>query len=91
VGPLSALHPKPTYYRPIGVPPKSEGKGVVNINETIDASVFERWRSDPSYRPPGLQKWANAKSVDPAKITTTVRADDPKVVVADPVESAIVV
>ena len=32
------------YYRPIGVPPKDEGAGVTNINETIDASVFERWR-----------------------------------------------
>jgi Uncharacterized alpha/beta hydrolase domain (DUF2235) len=78
------------YYRPIGVPPKSEGEGVVNINETIDASVFERWRSDSTYRPPGLQDWATAKSVDPAKITTTVRADDPKVVVADPEEGAII-
>jgi uncharacterized protein (DUF2235 family) len=72
------------YYRPIGVPPKSEGEGVVNINETIDASVFERWRGDSSYRPPGLQNWASAKSVDPGAITTTVRADDPGIVVADP-------
>jgi uncharacterized protein (DUF2235 family) len=78
------------YYRPIGVPPRSEGEGVVNINETIDASVFERWRTDSSYRPPGLQSWANAKSVDPAKITITVRADDPKVAVVDPEEGAIV-
>jgi hypothetical protein len=72
------------YYRPIGVPPKSEGDNVVNINETIDASVFERWRTDSSYRPPGLQFWANAKSVDAASIKTTVRADDPSVVVLDP-------
>jgi uncharacterized protein (DUF2235 family) len=71
------------YYRPIGVLPKSEGDGVININETIDASVFERWRSDRSYRPPGLQNWATARSVDPAKIIASVRADDPAVVVAD--------
>lgn len=74
------------YYRPIGVPPKSEGDNVVNINETIDASAFERWRTDTSYRQPGLQSWAKAKSVDPAKITTTVRANDPSAVAADPAE-----
>ncbi len=28
----------------------------VSINETIDASVFERWRADNSYRPPKLQQ-----------------------------------
>jgi hypothetical protein len=43
------------YYRPIGVPPKAEGDGVININETIDASVFDRWRADKTYRPPELQ------------------------------------
>jgi uncharacterized protein (DUF2235 family) len=71
------------YYRPIGVPPGSEGDGVININETIDASVFERWRDDAAYRPPGLQNWATAKSVDPATITASVRTDNPGVVVAD--------
>ena len=67
------------YYRPIGVPPKEEGPGVANINETIDASVFERWRTDPAYRPPGLQSWIALKQVDPNKITGAVRADDPTV------------
>ncbi|MBR0694816.1 DUF2235 domain-containing protein [Bradyrhizobium lablabi] len=65
------------YYRPIGAPPRDEGPGVVNINETIDASVFERWRNDPTYRPPALEAWAKAKKVDLAKIASTVRADDP--------------
>lgn len=45
------------YHRPIGVPPKAEGEGVKNINETIDSSVFDRWRADPSYRPPSLSNW----------------------------------
>ncbi len=71
------------YYGPIGVAPKSEGDGVVNINETIDASVFERWRNDASYRPPGVQDWGKAKSIDPGSIKTTVRADDPTVAVVE--------
>lgn len=71
------------YQRPIGVPPRDEGPGVVNINETIDASVFDRWRADPTYRPPGLQSWAEAKQLDPGKITTSVRTDDPTTAVAD--------
>jgi hypothetical protein len=70
-------------YRPIGVPPKDEGTGVININETIDASVFERWRADNTYRPPALQAWANSKGVDPSAIIASVRTDDPKVVVGD--------
>jgi hypothetical protein len=70
------------YYRPIGVPPPSEGPGVTNINETIDGSVFARWRTDPSYRPPGLEGWATRNGVDPAKIATAVRADAPSTAVA---------
>jgi uncharacterized protein (DUF2235 family) len=71
------------FYRPIGVPPASEGAGVTNINETIDSSVFDRWRADKTYRPPGLQAWANMKGVDPGKITSSVRADDPAIAVGD--------
>lgn len=70
------------YYRPIGEPPINEGSGVSNINETIDASVFERWRTDPIYRPPALQQWAASRKVDPEKITASVRADNPSVIVA---------
>ena len=71
------------YYRPIGVPPKDEGDGVTNINETIDASVFDRWRADNSYRPPKLQSWATSNQVDPGKITGSVRTDDPAVLMTD--------
>ena len=69
------------FQRPIGVPPASEGPGVSNINETINSSVFDRWRADNTYRPPGLQAWAKMKSVDPGKIASAVRADDPAVAV----------
>jgi uncharacterized protein (DUF2235 family) len=71
------------YYRRVGVPPREEGEGVKNINETIDSSVFVRWRADQSYRPAGLASWAKAKDVDPAQIRSSVRADDPRVAVAD--------
>jgi uncharacterized protein (DUF2235 family) len=71
------------YYRPIGVPPKSEGPGVSNINETIDSSVFDRWRADQTYRPPQLKKWATSKGVDPDQIKGSIKADNPSVVVAD--------
>jgi uncharacterized protein (DUF2235 family) len=65
------------YNRRIGVPPKDEGPDVSNINETIDASVFDRWRVDRTYRPPGIRAWAKARSIDPAEITGSVRADNP--------------
>jgi uncharacterized protein (DUF2235 family) len=71
------------YYRPIGVPPKAEGSGVSNINETIDASVFGRFRDDGAYRPPALQAWAKSKGADPEKITSSVRTDDPNIAVVD--------
>ncbi|HEY0282708.1 MAG TPA: DUF2235 domain-containing protein, partial [Rhizomicrobium sp.] len=71
------------YYRPIGVPPKDEGPGVTNINETIDASVFDRWRTDNTYRPPKMQSWATSRTVDAGNISGSVRADNPAVAVAD--------
>ena len=71
------------YYRPIDVPPPEEGKDVKIINETIDSSVFARWRAETSYRPPGLASWAKAKAVDLVQIQNSVGADDPRVAVAD--------
>lgn len=47
-------------YREIGRQPRAvtTASGVsgalYTINETIDESVFHRWASDPTYRPPGL-------------------------------------
>jgi uncharacterized protein (DUF2235 family) len=66
------------YNRPIGVPDEeSDGYLVRIINETIDDSVFDRWRRDPSYRPDNLKDWATRHSVDPASLTHAVRADAP--------------
>jgi hypothetical protein len=54
---------------------------MVRINEMIDASVFDRWHADISYRPPGLEAWAERRDVDPCKIMVFVRAGDLNVAV----------
>lgn len=70
----------PRVVREIGRDPEIRDDGShVNVNETIDKSVFDRWRTDPNYRPKNLLEWSTRKGVDPAQITTTVRADDPRV------------
>lgn len=62
-----------------GAPKEIDGHTVHTINESIDASVFERWRRDAGYRPKNLQEWASRKKVDPAQFTTSVLAADPAV------------
>lgn len=65
------------YYRPIGAEPVDTGDAVeTTINETIDATVFARWRADETYRPPNLSEWATRRSVDPSTLTQPVRAND---------------
>lgn len=72
------------YFRPIGRDPEVREDGThTNVNETIDKSVFDRWRALPAYRPPNLAEWAAQKKVDPAKLTNSVRADDPAVMAPD--------
>lgn len=70
------------FYRSVGIAP-NEGTAATTsrINETIDGSVFDRWRTDVSYRPPNLVAWAVAKQIDPAKLFGTVMAADPKVAI----------
>jgi hypothetical protein len=65
------------YYRPIGPEPvPSSAKEMrENINETIDASVFERWRSGSTYRPPNLAEWAARRKVDLTKVKTSLAAE----------------
>lgn len=71
-------------YRVIGREPDVRDDGShININETIDATVFERWRADPKYRPANLVEWARRKKVDPAQLQTSVRADVPHTEVPD--------
>lgn len=74
----------PPLYRTIGQEPDVRADGThINVNETIDSSVFDRWRADPMYRPRNLVKWAQRKKVDPAQLQTSVRANDPSVGVPD--------
>lgn len=77
------------FYRPVGTEPMVGTKRTTSrINETIDASVFERWRRNPAYRPPNLQAWAERFKIDPATLRETVLASNPQIVVAQPQPAA---
>ncbi len=73
------------YYRPIGAEPLDTGDAVTStINETIDATVFDRWRSDETYRPRNLSDWATRRGVDPSTLNQSVRAHDATAIVPAP-------
>ena len=38
------------------------------MNETIDASVFERWRAVPAYRPKNLADWGERHGLKPEDV-----------------------
>jgi len=65
------------YHRNIGIAPQTDELGNTHhtINETIDASVFERWRVRADYRPESVIEWARKRSVDPADMIGSVRVD----------------
>ncbi|WP_182657438.1 DUF2235 domain-containing protein [Stenotrophomonas lacuserhaii] len=53
------------YHRQIGAASRQVKQGwSTSINETIDGSVFAKYRKDSAYSPPNLQDWARAKGVD---------------------------
>lgn len=63
--------------RTIGGAPVDASDAVEStINETIDITVFDRLRSDSSYRPKNLSEWAALRKVDPVTVTTSVNAQD---------------
>jgi Uncharacterized alpha/beta hydrolase domain (DUF2235) len=67
------------YYRPIGEAPREDDDGThTNVNETIDASVFDRYRADTGYRPPSMVEWAKRYQVAPAELSSSVKASEPK-------------
>jgi hypothetical protein len=70
------------YYRPIGVDLEETDNEVV-INETIDSSVFDRWRFDPQYRPHNLIEWAHRYDIDVGSIVGSIRADSRLTPLAD--------
>lgn len=81
-GGYALLHDR--HYRSIGAPPHVGDNGAhVNVNETIDATVFDRWRADSTYRPTNLLEWASRKRVDPALLHSSVRATNPRISVSD--------
>ena len=70
------------FYRPIGADPdKGATRATERINETIDGTVFDRWRGNPDYRPPNLKDWAARRGVDPASLTGARSARDPGVAI----------
>lgn len=72
------------FHRTIAAPTREVKGGLSDtINETVDGSVFERWRSDPGYRPPGLVEWSARTGIDPG---TAVGAVDART--GDPVQEA---
>ncbi len=72
------------FYRELGGDPKEQADGThTTVNETIDSSVFDRWRQSAEYRPPAVVEWAARKKVDPAAFMHSIRADTPSVVAPD--------
>ena len=65
------------FYRRIGTEPIDTVDAVTTtINESIDVTVFDRWRKDETYRPQNLSDWAKRRNVDPSTLIKSVRADD---------------
>jgi uncharacterized protein (DUF2235 family) len=66
------------YYREIGPAPVVNGdETTTTINETIDGSVFDRWRSDVTYRPKNLAIWAVRHNVQIESLDGAVQAENP--------------
>ena len=58
---------RPRFHRAVAAPTRTVKNGFSDtINETIDGSVFDRWRSDSAYRPPSLIEWSRRTGLDPA-------------------------
>ena len=72
----------PRFNRAIGSEPvKGSAKSTERINETIDGSVFDRWRGNSAYRPAAIQSWATLRDVKPEALVGTRLARDPSVTV----------
>jgi len=64
------------HYRTIAKRPmKVDNGSVAPVNETIDGSVFDRWRDDDGYRPPSIVKWAKRFGQNPAKLMGAIDAN----------------
>ena len=74
--------------RLIGADPVVADRAIKStINETIDISVFDRWRSDSKYRPANLSEWASRRAADIGSIHKSVCANHPNDSIAlDPIQ-----
>ncbi|MEJ6781459.1 DUF2235 domain-containing protein [Aminobacter sp. Piv2-1] len=71
---------KSRYHRIIAAPPDKRSDGIHStVNETIDKSVFDRWRTDPHYRPESLSNWAKRFELSIEQLNGSVHADKPDV------------
>ena len=83
-GAYALLHAEQRHWRPIGRPPELRPHTTVHtVNETIDRSVFDRWRADGHYRPQNLADWAAAHNVKVENLTTSCLTADPRSPVQD--------
>lgn len=67
-------------YRTVAPEPFVGATGThARVNETIDISIFDRWRDDSNYRPPNLVEWGKRKKVNPGDIRRSVLAHLPAI------------
>lgn len=72
------------YFREIGAAPVANGdETTTTINESIDGSVFDRWRNDATYRPENLAMWATRHNVRIESLEDPVQADNPMLTVPE--------
>jgi uncharacterized protein (DUF2235 family) len=67
------------YHRIIGEAPRTvtnPNGTVTTVAETIDASVFDRWRAKKDYRSHSLESWANRRSLDPSQLVGPIDAQN---------------
>lgn len=72
----------PPYMRPINAGPVATGKPgetETAINETIDGSVFDRYRDCPGYRPANLVDWAKQAGIEIGDLRGAVLASNPSI------------
>lgn len=69
------------FHRSIGADPVTEPDCKhITVNETIDVSVFERWRQNQYYRPKSIAQWAARKDISVETIQTSVSAETGKTI-----------
>lgn len=77
-GTYALLQLEQRHWRPIDRAPERHPTTMAHtVNETIDGSVFDRWRNDEKYRPQNLAQWAARHGVDPGALHGSCLAGEP--------------